>query len=491
MKKNIAILSLAVWVIGGACSDWLTIQPETTVSAETLFKTDVGVKQGLNGAYYKATSLYSPAGDFGGGGFMEDMANTYYYSNLLGGYGWYWANHVYDYNKTGQDYITGLTFMGMYNIIANLNSLLGNMEKEQGQISDDVYQIVRGEAYAFRACCHLDLMRLWGPVPSAAEDGKNYLPYVRVNDSKDYEYHTFVRFMDYVQEDLDSAEFLLQKAEPVLTTTFEATEMTTAEWPYRKSRFNYYGVLALQARAALWRGDKEKALRYAKMVKDAANEDGSLRFRLTTPEDDVTNYTLTDKTHYSEHICGIKCEEFDVSSMNSPWAYRYLSAYNNQEYITELYGVDYKTDLRYVHFWAAGSGSWQLDPVTGEYVYVVSSYTINKYGDFLPSLSSQHNFPIVRLPEMYFIIMECGTLSEANILYQEYCKARNIAYVPLTETDRQERIMLEGIREYVAEGQNFFIYKRNNAKQMVGGESDWEEADYILPIPEDEFVDEK
>ena len=65
-----------------------------------------------------------------------------------------------------------------------------------------------------RACCHLDILRLYGPVPSAADESKTYVPYVRVNDVEDYTYHTFNQFMDCVQADLDSAEMFLQTVEP-------------------------------------------------------------------------------------------------------------------------------------------------------------------------------------------------------------------------------------------------------------------------------------
>ena len=60
---------------------------------------------------------------------------------------------------------------------------------------------------------------------------------------------------------------------------------------------NYYGVLGLQARVALWIGENEKALRYARLVKDAKDSEESwaqLQFRLTTPSDDVNSFTTTD-----------------------------------------------------------------------------------------------------------------------------------------------------------------------------------------------------
>ena len=71
-------------------------------------------------------------------------------------------------------------------------------------------------------------------------------------------------------------------------------------------------------------------------------------------------------------------------------------------------------------------------------------------------------------------------------MYEEYCAARNVDYVPLTEGDRQERVILESIREYVAEGQNFFTYKRNNVSLMYGASVSCSAEQYIVPLPEAE-----
>lgn len=485
MKKSI---QLTFWMLAAVlcgCSDWLTIQPETSVTAKSLFKTDVGVKQGLNGVYFRATGgLYSPTGYLGGGGFVEQMANTFRYNPVEGGDGYYWSNHSYD-NSDSQETVNGYCFVGLYNMIANLNSLLNEMAPNRENISQEVYAVVRGEALGLRACCHLDVLRIWGPVPSAAEAGKTYVPYVLENDVNNYPYHSFDEYMDYVQADLDSAEMYLATADPVVSGSFEATESSLADWPYRKSRMNYWGVLALQARAALWRGDKERALRYARMVKEAENEDGTPKVRFTTPDDDVNNYSVTDNSHYTEHLCGVKCEEYDNSSTGNPWAYRSVTQRNYPEFLEAMYGTNYKDDLRYKHYWYATKGSWQLTDAGS--VYVGTEFSIYKYSAFLPSSTAMDNFPIARLPEMYFVIMECAPLAEANAAYEEYCAARGVAYEPLTEADREERTMMESLREYVAEGQNFFTYKRLNRQQMVGAETVCLTSQYIVPLPEDEY----
>lgn len=487
MKKIGYILSLGTVLSCTACEEWLTIQPETTMAAELLFQTETGITQGLNGAYYKMLSSYRPTSNLGGSGFIEDLANTYYVDPLSGSDSYLYSIHSYDQSDSQKE-VNKRTFMGLYEVIANLNSLLNEMVKNRESLNSETYKIVRGEAYALRACCHLDVLRLYGPVPSVGlGTATTYVPYVRENDVNSYAYHTFDEFMDYVQEDLDSAEMFLQEVEPVLSTTFEDTESTSNTWPYRKSRCNYYGVLALQARAALWRGDNEKALRYAKMVVEATNEDGTPRFRLTTPDDDVSDYTVTDRTHYTEHIFGLKCTDVDAGAYNWPWGYRTnYSCKSMPEYVEALYGEDFLTDLRYSHFWKSGGGSWVEDP-EGNYVYQYSAFSIARYDDFSStSTTANNNFPIIRLPEMYFIVMECGTLEEANALYEEYCAARNVAYEPLTENDRQERVILESIREYAAEGQNFYTYKRNNVSLMYGATVSCSAEQYIMPLPEEE-----
>ena len=63
--------------------------------------------------------------------------------------------------------------------------------------------------------------------------------------------------------------------------------------------------------------------------------------------------------------------------------------------------------------------------------------------------------PLVRLAEMYLILMEVGTLEEANVAYETLCAARGVDYVALTENDRTDRVLMEWIRELIAEGQIF------------------------------------
>ena len=117
-------------------------------------------------------------------------------------------------------------------------------------------------------------------------------------------------------------------------------------------------------------------------------------------------------------------------------------------------------------------------------------YVLRKYRCFYTGTKAAQNFPIIRLSELYLMILELGPLTLGNEVYIEFCRARGLEYVPLTEIDRQGRVYKEWIRELIGEGQNFFTYKRLNVRIMIFGLSECSEEQYILPIPEKEYLGE-
>ena len=474
MKKRILYVIAIVSMFCSSCEDWLTVQPETSIAGEILYTTDEGCRQALNGLYLLMRGgIYSPEGYLGGATHMEYMACSY--TPTEGADNWYWANHAYEQSESMQNVNTYM-FMGLYEVVANANSLIAGSEANKNKLRMETYNITRGEALAIRALVHLDLIRLWGPVPSEVDASKEYLPYVTVNSPDTYEYLTYEEYMTQLFADLDLAEELLGEADPVLEEPFSASEVSTLTWSYRKSHINYYGVLALQARAHLWHGDKEEALRYARLIRDAKDADGTAKWRFTTLDDEIWDNPETDLTCYSEHICGVKCDTYDYTR---GWAWRpnnisYLNT--SPDFTTVLFNGNTE-DFRYQRFWTYSNS------------FMGRGYYCYKYLNSYTASTSPKSFPLVRLPEMYFIIMECGTLEEANEAYQAYCTARNVTYMPLTESDRQERIILEFVREYTGESQNFFMYKRNNVRRMLFASSDCSGDQYILPIPEGEFLE--
>lgn len=95
IKKSIYILCTSLALGCSACDDWLTVVPETTLIADNLLETDEGILQVLDGAYVLAASnVYKPTGYLGGGGCVEEMADTWTKDNSS------WANHEYDIDNS-------------------------------------------------------------------------------------------------------------------------------------------------------------------------------------------------------------------------------------------------------------------------------------------------------------------------------------------------------------------------------------------------------
>lgn len=460
-----------------ACNTWLTVQPNSVIVDDNLFSTDEGVKQALTGTYlWLRDQLYTPKGPMGGGDLVENLAASWTPSSTTSEM-YYFSNHIYDQGDNVEEKLETV-FMDFYKVIANVNPLLAGLEKHRDQLDSTVYNMVRGEALAIRALAHLDLIRLWGPVPSKVDVGEKYLPYVTVFSSNDYTYVTYEKYMKLLFEDLDEAERCLGLVDPSITSTMEDSETTTVEWSHRKSHINYYGVLGLQARAHLWRGDSERALMYAKMIKDAKNDDGTSKFRLTNENDFITG---SDRTCYSEHLCGVNCETVDCSV--GIWDATRATVYNGDENFSRLMFGNNVDDLRKKYLWKE---SWSVSPS----LQWVLRTVINKYAGFKIGADNFKNFPIIRLAEIYLMVMECGTLTEANVAYKEFCESRNLEYIPFTESDRMERVRDEYIRELIGEGQNFFTYKRFNVRKMWFSSKECSEEEYRLPIPEREFLKE-
>ena len=322
-----------------------------------------------------------------------------------------------------------------------------------------------------RAMLHFDLIRLWGPMPNNVDASYRYLPYVQQVSKKVNTYDTYGEYMEKLQADLDSAEFLLGKYEPLLTHTCNelnkngGDDYDRLEYYWRQNHFNYYAVWGLKARIALWMGDKERALTYAQMVKETLNVDGSVKFRQGTAND--INITSTDEA---------------VNTLKAECLFGYYLSYYNwqQEFndntadfktpISNIEGLfDDKNDFRYTL-------CWKVDPdvFTGE-PQNVTTYKYKAYNN--------NWIPQIRLAEMYLIMIECAPLDVANVLYKEFCNSRGMGYKELTEGSRMDILQREYYKEFIGEGQVFYMSKRLGVERMLWGNQKCAEAQYVLPIP--------
>ena len=444
--KSLLFISCVIFSLFG-CTDWLTIQPETQVTKEDMFKTQAGFYDALTGSYILMRDNYSPSGQMVLGG-VEYMANLWETTEGLG-VAYYYASHDYRVERVERE--LGNMFLKQYEIIANLNILIKYIDNQQRVLTDKEEKLYKGEALGLRAFIHFDLIRLWGPMPTQVDESYKYLPYETTVQLENYPYSNYREYMNKLCADLDSAELLLKQVDPILSAGKSSG--------YRPNRMNYYAVLGLQARVHLWLGEKDEALRYARMVKDATSVDGKKLFSLGSQADLNRN----DRVFYaSEQLFGVAIEEFDDSRI--PDGFKQLTTE-----VDALYAIK---DIR-LSLWFANNGGYRSP---------------NKYDNMASSDSQQTkapslSVPMIRLAEMYLIIAECADLSEANGMYKEFLASRELVTTELTESNRKEVIQLEYLKEFYAEGQMFYVYKRLGTVTMHWGTKECGEDVYVLPLP--------
>ena len=451
----------------GACSDWLDVSPDTEKKKSEMLSKTSGFRNVLTGAYIrmKSTDLY---GQELVCGVPEDLAQHWNQSANSQGY---YLNR-YDYQAQAVESALSAIYNNLYKVVADVNGLLGDVDN--GVLDEQNYNIIKGEALGLRAFCHFDLLRLFGPMPTDSIGSDAMLPYVTEVSIRPNPFLSYDAFTRQLLSDLQAAEDCLKQSDPILTTSIAdlntASKLSDNYFGYRQTRMNYYAVCALKARVLLWLGDKEEASRYARLVIDAKSPDGNSTYRLGTLNDVSTG----DKTLSSEHIFDLKVDNL-ATTLGTGTAYQ--KTRTNLE--SQLFASG-TTDIRFVNMW---------DNVFDSYYYEYHNYFV-KYvqSSSMPTLS-QNVIPLIRLYEMYLILMECGTLDEANALYTEMSAARNtMAEKVNTETQLKTLLAKEYNREFYGEGQAFYAYKRMGTLRIYFSTIKGTPEVYVAPLPTQEAV---
>jgi len=467
IKNIITLLVLAATVLT-SCEDWLDVSPKSQIKEEDHFSREGGYKDELTGVYtaMTGTSLY---GRNLGIGFTEVLSHSY---DVDANSSWYYASQ-YDYtNSTVESTITTI-WSQMYNAIANLNMVIKNIDKaDSTKFTDNNYYIYKGEAYGLRAFLHLDLMRLFACAP-VMDNNANGVPYVTEYSTDIVGQKTVGETMELIINDLLTARENL---------SHDSLKIGSSPYTWRSQRicyFNYYAVTLTLARAYLWKGDTENALKYAKEIIDKNEEDA-----LSTPFGWVhytimqsTNKTEIDYSFSSEHIFHLLMNDWEDTG-----AYYFTSAAStnalspSEDTAQDIYELSkgYGNDYRYLK-------GYEQD---GEKKYMCKFWHIegNAYCDI---------YPLLRLSEAYYIAAECKKTSDpdgAIDLLNTVRSARNLSLLPLeyglTADEIQNEIYKEYRKEFVGEGgQLFFYYKRTNAQTITNSAVRPGKSVYVLPIP--------
>lgn len=490
MKYILLITMMACCMV--SCNDWLDVRPETEQKDKDQFSTVGGFYDALTGCYMAL------AGDDAYGerltmSNIESLANLWYMPEDRNTYG-----RLADWDLTKHDYTTDAAraavkafYGGLFNVIAQANMILKYAD-EQGDVFADTtaLAIVKGEAYALRALCHFDVLRLFGQMPLNASKQVE-LPYSQVTGIDNMPaYYGYADYQRLLKADLDRAASLLYNNDPLFTYTFKElykeANVSDHHLLYRQSHLNYWAVKALQARVHLYLGETTDAYRIAKEIIDAQGPDGAAVMKMSGPEDFAKGYKLcpTECLFYlSKHDVMTHSETFLIGGRENAFFGDDL-VLTAARFNTLYAGENLSSHNRYKNCW---NEKIRSSSVANAYVATTKYYFDEKVEN---KILYYQLVPMLRMSEVYLIAMETSlNLSEVNALYKEYMVAHEVGdsrdFPGLDEARRW--IHAEYLREFVAEGQAFYTYKRTGAKEMQGRTEPVGENDYVLPLPETEF----
>ena len=179
-------------LLGTGCSDWLSVNPKDKVEQKEMFSDENGFKNALIGNYImlKDSKLYGKTLTME---FCENLAQHWKTDpQATDGY-----TAAYDYKNAEVERLIEDIYGKFYNTIVNINNLLGYVDN--GILTSDMHDLIKGEALAMRAFCHLDILRLFGPIPGEQTKDR-ILSYVRTV-SKDYhEVNTWEEYVGYLEK---------------------------------------------------------------------------------------------------------------------------------------------------------------------------------------------------------------------------------------------------------------------------------------------------
>jgi starch-binding outer membrane protein, SusD/RagB family len=352
-----------------------------------------------------------------------------------------------------------------------------------------LYKLIKGEALALRAFVHFDVLRLFGPVPTEPGAG-SVLPYVKSLSREPVQHSTFEQFRDAMLSDLSAAEALLEDVDPIIDYSLYDLNRPGATgspfWPednyfgFRSLRMNYYALKGLQARIHLWYGNNSDAYTAARTVLDAVNPDGLVKFRLGSSADMAAgDFVLTAEHIFSIHDFGLFTKYTGNFGNGTLKRGSTATTVNSQ-----LYG-NTGTDIREANLWELVTQSNQAQ------TYIHKKY---KVAETASSIHADYKrIPLMRISEIYFILMETAPVAEAQDSWAAFRTARNVPVTTLPADQAVLKVELakEFRKEFFAEGQSFYNYKRlkiDRPNFLWVPSASLATINYVVPLPKTELI---
>lgn len=506
MKKKNIILPVIIALLTVSCNSWLDVRPKTMEPAEIMFDTYQGYKDALTGCYMKMKDR-SLWGEHMTITSVEFLAQHWQFGDYTPSATMTEGKAIkkYDYADDNVKPVFQNMYNGLYNIIVQANTIVEAMPKTGATaiLDQQARGVVEGEAYAIRAMCHFEILRLFGQVPKNAAMAPISLPYITAVSREPVAYIDYGQFVEKVENDLAKAAELLGKHDPYMEYTYKQVNGLNNTWEiadeflrYRLLRLNYWAVKGLQARFYLYVGNTAKAAAAANEVIEASVDGRGFSTESNTGE--LTPYNGTSYCALPGEglfmLSNYQLKDYNPTLFCTPGALMELRLHMSAARMEGASGVfglfgeplAATTNNRFKGVWRMRTHPQWADPT----IFELLKYEQSDASAWGTSLVVQKQvMPMLRLSEMYLIAMETSDdIARINELYNTYRTARNITGTTFSnKQDVMAMIEKEYRREFFGEGQMFFYYKRNNAKSMVWAEKAITEANYRIPLPATEY----
>lgn len=465
-KLSYFLTAILVISLNSSCEKWFDVQPKSQIKSDILFETEAGFKEALAGVYTILTdqALYGKELTYGMMGVLSHEWDSYSSQ--------YADDASYNYTATQFRNRTEAVWSNMYKAISNTNMILENIDKNN-VFTGDNKSIIKGEALALRAFIHFDLLRCFG-LSYAVNANQAAIPYVTLYTSKQTKQYTVDEVVKLIIEDLIAAQALL-KVDPLYTGKTVAEYDDNGYLINRQLHLNYFAVEALLARVYLFKGDYVNARIYAQNVVNAN------KFTFTTQQEFIDETNLSGVT---EHIFALQINKLHQ------YAIDYLSQegegpiYSLTDAMRKSYYESNSVDYRYLYLFKAGLNA----DANKQYILKFSEPETSTTSKVDPQYYKD-KMPLIKISEMYFILAECDNhdgLTPLNNL-NAVVRARGVESIN-SFSDFRTLMTSEFRKEFLAEGQLFYYYKRTNQQNIQNSETNLVATkSYTFPIPDAEY----
>ncbi len=397
------------------------------------------------------------------------------------------ANCLWD-TEDGQRFALDV-WGGMYNVIVNLNTVITEIANTTLLSADEKSRIL-AEALTMRAYCHLDLLRIYGPANLAGNSAglsATAIPYV-TEVGTGYNAHLKTsEVLSKIHADLDMAieQF----------NSFNAEEIPSSEM--NRGFLTVWAAKAIKGRAYMWEG------KYAEAIEPLESVIKSDRFIVGVPTERYDSYDDASIEEWnSMHV--FRLDGHDVYNRSSMVDFFFLGTQSgntgNPEYKIVLSGATHGAIYESATIGTPDfrkTAWWKIDANSGEAV-TLKYETFEEYG-YIRSVmydddsSKGHipnTIPMLKTAEVYYMLVEALVKTNTRLAdAKAYLQAVRIKH-SLEESTMGSDLMLEVLKEYhkefVGDGQLFYLYKRLGEDTLL--KKSFTNSEFVVPIPFEESI---